>query len=122
MIWWATALAGIDLQPEPTVGVETVVTVSRELRPSRGETVRVVHQPGTSFEHERAIGITDARGRATWTPETPGTYELRAGIERRRGRIPYPSPPGEALALGLVLLLIALGLVLAGLRKQARNL
>lgn len=116
------ALASIELEPAPEVGVESVVTVTRDQRAARGETVRVLHNPGTSFEYERAIGITDARGRATWTPEIAGTYELRAGIERQRGRLSYPRPPADTLALLLLLLLSALGLSLVGLRKQARAL
>lgn len=115
------AVASIDFSAPPQVGQEIVVTVTANGRPARGETLRVIHHPGTRSTHERAIGITDARGKASWTPEVAGTYELRAGPQTATGRLPWPSPPLDALVLLLVLLGTAGATALLGLRRQTRK-
>ena len=115
------AFAGIEFAGPPVVGEPVVVTVTANDRPARGETLRVIHHPRTHTSHERAIGITDARGKATWTPEVAGTYELRAGPQTVQGRLPWPAAPLDALVLLLALLGTAAATAALGLRRQSRR-
>lgn len=112
MIAWCigAAIAGVRVETPPIAGVETVVVVTDELGdPTGGETVRVIHRPGLARERERAVGITDGRGRVKWTPQSPGIARLQAGDEPLRIRVAHPAPP-----LGPLLLLGILGLGGAG--------
>ena len=115
------ALASIEFELPPAVHTEVVVVVERDGVPDRGETVRVVHRPGTVHERERAIGITDGRGRVTWTPEEGGVAEVRAGVELRAVHIAYSGLPPTPLTTIALLLAASLGLVLTGLRRRRRR-
>src|SRR5690606_11937455 len=66
--------------PPPRAGQETTLTLTdlRE-RPVAGATVQVVYREGLGGERQRAVGITDSRGRVRWTPELSGVVEIRAG-------------------------------------------
>lgn len=115
------AHASIELGAAPTVGDEIVVSVvDGQGRPARGETVRVIHRPGLPTEEERAIGISDARGRVTWTPDRPGRFALFAGDQRFEGRVPYPQPPPEPMVGLLLLVGAAFVAVVYGWRRRAR--
>jgi hypothetical protein len=120
LMLWSVALGGISFESSPRVGQEVIIVVDRDGVPGRGETVRVVHRPGTAHERERAIGISDGRGRVSWTPEEGGVAEVRAGEELRGLHVAYAGiPTGTATALAL-LALASLGLALSGLLKRAR--
>lgn len=112
MIWWLTlAHAGIRIEAPPVERQETVILVTDELGdPRPGETVRVIHRPGLAGERERAVGITDGRGRVRWTPEQPGIAELQAGDEPLRIRVAWARVP---VATWLLLGLLACGGVAA---------
>lgn len=118
VLFASIALASIRFETPTVVGRQVIVVVDRDGVPGRGETVRVVHRPGTAHERERAIGITDGRGRVAWTPEEGGVAEIRAGDEVLAMRVAWVDlPTGTATALGL-LALTSLGLALTGLRKR----
>jgi len=107
------AMASVELESPPVVGEPTVVKVlDDDDRPRSGETVRVVHRPGLAGEEEQAIGITDGRGRARWTPSTPGVAVIRAGDERQPAMVATSSPRVDTwLLIGL---LAAAGLAAIG--------
>jgi len=120
LVLLSMAHASIELEVAPAVGTEVVVVVVRDGVPGRGETVRVMHRPGTVHERERAIGITDGRGRVTWTPEEGGVAEVRAGTELRAVHIAYSGVPATPLTAIALLLAASLGLVFTGLRRRRR--
>ncbi|MEZ4319184.1 MAG: hypothetical protein R3F61_16835 [Myxococcota bacterium] len=115
------AMAGIRFETPASVGTEVIIVVDRDGTPGRGETVRVVHRPGTAHERERAIGITDGRGRVSWTPEEGGVAEVRAGDEILAMHVAYDAvPTTTATVLGL-LGVTALGLGITGLLRRTRK-
>lgn len=120
--WVALALADVVVEPAPAEGVASTVKVTDAAgNPRRGETVRVVHRPGTAHARERAIGITDGRGLVTWTPEEGGVARLRAGDQEAMLAIPWASvPAGTATLLG-VLGLVAAGVFASGFVRQGRS-
>jgi len=100
------ASATVTFTPVPIVGQATVVEVlDADQHPRSGETVRVLHRPGLAGEEEQAIGITDGRGRVSWTPSSPGVAVVRAGEEREAVHIATTTP-----RLDTWLLLVLLGL------------
>lgn len=121
--WWiACALADVVVDPPPKAGDASVVYVTDDLgSPRRGETVRVVHRPGTSFERERAIGITDGRGTIEWTPEQAGLATLRAGSTTVPLHIAWAEPPAGTLTLLSLLGLTATGVLLSGFRRKVHR-
>jgi hypothetical protein len=96
---------GIQLDPTPRAGVETVVTVLDGVgRPSPGVTVQAIHRPGLSSASETALGITDSLGRVRWTPEMGGVVELRAGTSELRTSVAWEHPPEASVTLLALLL------------------
>ncbi len=94
----------------PRAGVEsTLLLVDAQERPVPGATVQVVHRGGLGGERQRAIGITDSRGRVRWTPELPGVAEVRAGDARRPVAIAWSRRPVGTLAALALLVLAGLG-------------
>lgn len=105
----SSALAVIEIEPEPAVGVEVVISVRDDLERARaGETVRIVHRAGLFGQRELAVGITDGRGRVRWTPEGAGVVRIRAGDEIRAVRVPWRGPPSGTATLLAILALAAL--------------
>lgn len=101
------ALAGIEVEPAPAVGQESLVlVVDAEGAPLPGQTVRVVHRPDLHGQEEQAVGITDGRGRVRWSPSRAGVTQVRAGEEELELAVAWTTPPPGALVL-LVLLLLA---------------
>jgi hypothetical protein len=120
--WIGLALAGVEVDPPPRTGAPSAVTVTDDAgAPQRGETVRVVHRPGTSFARERAVGITDGRGRVEWTPEEGGLVALRVGDHTTPLRVGWTGPPGGTATLLAVLVAGALGAVISGLIRRSRS-
>lgn len=121
MIVVGLAMAGIDVSAPPEEGVEIVVQVTQDDgSPAAGETVRVTHRPTTTSPVERAVNITDARGRVRWTPELGGLADLRAGPQEMRVRIASRQVPADALTVTLLLCITFLTLVAIGFRRRAR--
>ncbi|MCB9667967.1 MAG: hypothetical protein H6734_00675 [Alphaproteobacteria bacterium] len=115
------ALASIEIEGPLAEATEVTLRITEsDGSESGGETVRVTHHPGTPQAFERAISITDARGRVTWTPETSGIAELRAGPQVLRVRVERSSVPTTPLAV-LVILCVA-GVLGAGwgFRRRVR--
>lgn len=102
--WAAAAQATVTFAGPLQAGEEVLVEVTDSTKePLIGETVRVVHRPGLSGEREVAVGITDARGRVRWTPESPGVARLRAGDEWQAIRVaPASTPSGVPALLGVL--------------------
>ncbi len=101
------ASAGLEIQPAPVIETETAVLVTREDGSAiGGATVRGIVHPGNHDEHEVAIGVTDARGRVLWTPDTSGRVTIRAGDQERDVLVAWKSAPtGVAMMLALLFLL-----------------
>ncbi len=118
IVWLGLAMAGVSFEGPLAQGKEVVVMLDRGGAPGRGETVRVVHRPGTVYERERAIGITDGRGRVAWTPEEGGVAEVRGGDDTIRVRIDYGEQPVTAGVLLAITTLTGLGFALTGLRRR----
>mgnify|MGYP000043866742 CR=1 FL=1 len=94
----------LDL-PDGDAPATVVEVLDADQHPRSGETVRVLHRPGLAGEEEQAIGITDGRGRVSWTPSSPGVAVVRAGEEREAVHIATTTP-----RLDTWLLLVLLGL------------
>ncbi len=113
------ALGAITVDDPPVVGVETLIRVTGEDgSEAGGETVRVLYLPSTARTRERAINITDARGRVRWTPERSGVAEIRAGTQSVRIYINSERLPTTPLAVFAVLALLGAGSVGYGLRRR----
>ena len=116
MIWLVgAALAGLSFETPPVAGQETVVVVvegtpggdmAEDSRPVAGATLRAIYRRGLAGEHEQAIGITDGRGRARWTPTDGGVATVRANNTELQLRITPAHTPSTTVAL---LAIIALG-------------
>ena len=113
-----TVQAKLLMEPSPSPGQETIISVIKEDLPVRGETVRVIYHPRSAHEQERAVGITDARGRVSWTPEVGGQAILRVGNTDHRVRLPWSNTPFDTIVLVVLLLLAPLGLCISGARKK----
>jgi hypothetical protein len=107
------SLAAVTFEVPPVQAVETVVIATRtDGEPLAGATVRVVYRPGLAGEHEQAIGITDGRGRITWTPSDAGIAVVKAADQEQPLRVaPGGVPEGTA---GLVIATVTLAALLAG--------
>lgn len=109
LLLWSSSVpaASLDLASEPTVSIETTVTVVDAMgTPTPGATVRATYRPGLDGEREVAIGITDGLGRVRWTPDEGGVATLRAGQHRQRVVIARQHVPATSLTL-LLLLFVA---------------
>ncbi len=130
MIWLVTsAFAGLAFETPPIQGQETVVVVvegvpggdlPEDSEPTGGATVRAVYRPGLPGQHEQAIGITDGRGRARWTPTEGGVAVVRANDESLDVRVAPARPPSTTLALATILALGAAGSAAWGLSRRRR--
>lgn len=120
-LWLSAALATehASLSVHATVGTEvTVSVVDDDQAAMPGQTLSVVHHPGSPDEREVGIGITDSLGRVRWKPELGGVATLRVGDhEALRFDVgtPYPSP--SALVPLVLALLAGLGALVRGLRR-----
>lgn len=104
------ARAEILFEGDPTVGEGVVITVVDDLsRPVRGATVRAIHRAGLPGERDLAIGLTDARGRVTWTPEQAGTTVVRTRRDQALTHVRRDGPPISTLVLLGVLGVLGLG-------------
>lgn len=125
MGWFLLLLAArAEILPEGPLrmGEEVVLRVTDDGGlESGGETVRVIHHPSTPRAFERAINITDARGRVTWTPETGGVAELRAGHQVLRVFVEPDVLPSTPIALLLLLGVTGVGMSAAGFVKRSRR-
>ncbi len=109
LLFCALALAGIEVDPSPVEGVESLVlVVDDEGRPLPGKTVRVIHRPELHGQEEQAVGITDGKGRIRWTPSRAGVTRMRADEMQIELAVAWTSPPPGALVLVLLLLLAGL--------------
>ena len=126
MIWLVSlAHAGITLAPSALrVGEDVVITTTNEFgEPRSGETARVIFAPDLAAARERAIGITDGRGRIRWTPDEPGVHELRIGDEALRVRAaPDPTDGPTARLLVMLVGLAATVALYVGLVPPSRRL
>ncbi|TNE88311.1 MAG: hypothetical protein EP330_15430 [Deltaproteobacteria bacterium] len=113
-MWWlGTAWAGIALSEDAVPGDEVTVTLTDDFeQPVQGATVRVIYRPGLTDSSEVAVGITDARGQVSWTPDQAGTATLIAGDQELPLALPWAdAPAGSATVL---VLLVAACLASAG--------
>lgn len=124
-----TAMGGVTFETPPVEGEETVVVVvegtpggdlAEDSRPVGGATVRAVYRPGLPGQHEQAIGITDGRGRARWTPTEGGVAIVRANDDALDVRVTPARPPATTLALATILALGAAGSAAWGLSRRRR--
>lgn len=116
---FSVSRAEIVVEGSPRVGEELVLHITdARLADAGGETVRVTHHPGGPHAFERAINITDARGRVRWTPEAGGVAELRAGPQVLRIQVERSELPQTPLALSVLLLVTGLGAMGAGFRRR----
>jgi hypothetical protein len=110
------AHAEIVVEPPPSAGVQTAVTVLDDLsRPVSGATVRAVERSGLSDQRDVAVGLTDARGRVYWSPGAGGPTVLRVRDETRVVHVAYAGPDETALTLLVLLLSLGLGATVVGL-------
>lgn len=118
VLFTSVALAVVTLSEPPQVGEETtVVLTTDEGSPIAGATVRAFHDPDLPRQEERAIGVTDQRGAARWTPDAPGRVRIQAGKDTLEVSVPWPSPPTGAVVALAVIVLAGLGSLLHGLRR-----
>lgn len=107
MFWLSMAHAEVGLSGEPSLGDEVTVSLTDNAgRPVQGATVRVIHRPDLHSATEVAVGITDARGEASWVPDTPGVATLIAGDEQLELAIAWDAMPTTTL-IGVMLLVTA---------------
>lgn len=115
---WAQAAVMVD--PAPVQGAESTITLLDDSgAPRPGVTVRVFHGRGLELVEEVAVGITDARGRALWTPQRAGRTVVHSEHEERAVHVAWAGPPRGLLALLLVLLLASGAAVVHGRGSQA---
>ena len=120
-LWLSSALAvqHATLSVHASVGDEVIVSVVDDDQASMpGQTLTVIHHPGSPDEREVGIGITDSRGRVRWKPDQGGVAELRVGdrdVLRFDIATPYPSP--SAIVPLVLALLGAVGALIRGWRK-----
>lgn len=120
MLFLPFAMAAIQVDGELVAGQEVILHVfNEEGGPAAGETVRVTHTPSLPSSVERAINISDARGRVVWTPEHSGVAEVRAGSQSHRMRIRPAGPPPAALSILTILFLLSFGMVAFGIRRRS---
>jgi hypothetical protein len=97
----------------PAKGKDALITVIHEGQPISGAEVRVTYRPNSEVLREAEVGVTDASGRLTWSPDDAGMAELAVeapeGSATRSVSVRFPGPPIQ----GIVVLLLA-GLVLFG--------
>lgn len=118
-----SASAPVTFDPPPRVGVETVVTLVDPFgAPDAGATMQVVHRPGLPGERQRAIGITDSRGRVRWVPETGGVAMVKGPDDSVRVRIDRAEAPASTITLLALLAVAAAGFVgYGGLPRRFRR-
>ena len=94
----------LSFSPDPAAGIETTISVrDADGEADPGETVQVLHRPGLDGERQVAIGITDSRGRVTWTPAISGVAVVRAGTDTQPVAIRWSeTPPTTAILLALL--------------------
>lgn len=120
-LWLTSALAveHATLSVHPSVGAEVIVSVVDDDQASMpGQTLTVVHHPGSPDQREIGIGITDSLGRVRWKPDQGGVAALRVGdheVLRFAVATPYPSP--SALVPLALALLAGIGALIRGWRK-----
>jgi len=113
----------LTFDPAPAVGVETVITLVDSFGgPQAGATVQVVHRPGLPGERQRAIGITDSRGRVRWVPETGGVALVKGDDDSVRVRVDRSEAPASTITLLVLLAVAAIGFVgYGGLPRRFRR-
>jgi hypothetical protein len=120
-LWLCSALAAehATLSVHASLGHEVIVSVVDDDQASMpGQTLTVVHHPGSPDEREIGIGITDSLGRVRWKPDQGGVAVLRVGDHdalRFDIATPYPSP--SALVPLALAFLAGVGALIRGWRK-----
>ena len=120
-LWISAALASghATLSAHAVLGQEVIVSVVDDDQAAvPGQTLTVIHHPGSPDEREVGIGITDSLGRVRWKPDQGGVAVLRLGDDdalRFDVSTPYPSP--SALVPLALAALGALGALLRGWRS-----
>lgn len=120
----SSAQAAIEVPNPAQVGTPVVVrVVDARGNPRVGASVRLLVGADLPGATAVSVGVTDARGELTWTPESPGRVRILSGDESAVTRVAWPSaPPSAAVGLGLLgvgaLALVALGLSRPPLRRR----
>lgn len=121
----AAAIA-VELSVDPVYpvrGKDALIAVIHEGQPVSGATVRVTYRPNSEVLREAEVGVTDASGHLTWSPDDAGMAELAVetpeGSASRSVSVRFPGPPIQ----GILVLLMA-GLILFGgnIRLVSRTL
>lgn len=109
------AAASPTFDRPPVVGEAVEVRAVDDVgRPILGGPVRVITRVGLPGEREVSIGLTDARGTASWTPTEPGPTRVRVRDQVTTVRVTGGPAPLVPMILLIALVLLAGGLVIAG--------
>ena len=118
LLWIHLGIADVLITPDAQQSSLVTFTVLDPLsNPVSAATVRVTVHPGIATERQWTLGITDAEGRITFTPEVGGPYQLEVGNERLDFRVNWTRvAPETGFSLFLFLGLLGLWIHLKGRR------
>jgi hypothetical protein len=111
--------AGFDRTPRERDTVQVTLLDDAD-RPVAGATVRVVYRPGLDGARELSLGVSDTLGRVRWPVDAGGRAELIVDREHLPVTIRYADPPWQTLTLIALLLVFAIGAIVAGATRSRR--